>query len=151
MKVILTKDVDNLGHMGAVANVKDGYARNFLIPRDIAVVASHGNVKELEFHKKRIERNKNKLINSLKDQVKNLEKLKLIVEKQVGEENKIFGAVTTAELSDIIAKQSEHSIPRKNMKILSEVKKLGVYDLEVSLHTEVSCILKFEVVKAAEK
>lgn len=145
MRVILTEDVISLGTIGDIVNVKDGYARNFLIPRAKAVVANEGNRKELEHHQRVLEKRKAKVLGEMKTRASAIEKITLTVAKPVGEEERIFGSVTTAELEGLLDQQGV-KISRKDIHILEDVKKVGVYEAEVKLHSEVSARFKFWVV-----
>ena len=145
MRVILTEDVISLRTIGDIVNVKDGYARNFLIPRSKAVIANESNRKELEHHQRVLDKRKEKVLGEKKSQAASIEKISLTVAKPVGEEEKIFGSVTTAELEGLFEQQGV-KVSRKDVHILDDVKKVGVYEAEVRLHSEVTAKFKFWVV-----
>ena len=145
MRLILTEDVSNLGTIGNIVKVKDGYARNYLLPRSLAVVANESNRKELEHRQRVLAAKKKKVIDELQGIAKQIERAKVSISKQVGEEEKIFGSVTTAELVAELAK-ANIDISKKDVKILDEVKKLGKYSAEVKLHPEVVAKFSFKVV-----
>ena len=148
MKVILTQDMDNLGSIGQVVAVKPGYARNYLIPRSLAVVANDKKVKEIEHYKRGLAKKKEALLNGFRAVAKKIEALTVTLDKQVGESEKIFGSVTTAEIEEQLLK-SELQVSRKQIKISDEIKKLGDYTAEVQLHAEVVAKLKLKVVASA--
>jgi large subunit ribosomal protein L9 len=148
MRVILTEDVKSLGGIGDVVNVRDGYARNFLIPRSLAKLASEANRKELEHHKRVLERRKLKKIAEYKTLASSIERISVTVAKPVGEDERIFGTVTSAELEELLAKEGL-KVSRKDIKISEDVKKVGVYSAEVKLHPEVSAKFKVWVVAEA--
>ncbi|MBI2602524.1 MAG: 50S ribosomal protein L9 [Deltaproteobacteria bacterium] len=149
MKVILSKDVESLGSMGSIVNVKDGYARNYLIPRSFAIVANDANRKELEHRKKVIEIRKEKILKEMKALAQKIGKIKLVVSKQVGEEERIFGSVTTAEIAEMLT-QKGFEVSKKVIHFSEEIKKLGTYTAEVKLHPEVTASVKVKI-EAAEK
>jgi large subunit ribosomal protein L9 len=148
MRVILTEDVKTLGSIGDVMNVKDGFARNFLIPRSLAKVANESNRKELEHNKRILERRKQKVLATFKALAATIERVSVTVTKPVGEDERIFGTVTSAELEELLAKEGI-TVSRKDIKISEEVKKVGVYSAEVKLHSEVSAKFKVWVVAEA--
>lgn len=149
MKIILTKDVESLGNMGSIVTVKDGYARNFLIPRSMAIVANDSNRKELDHRKKVIEIRKEKLLKEMKALAQKIGKTKLIITKQVGEEDRIFGSVTTAEIAELLT-QKGFEISKKVISFAEEIKKTGTYTADIKLHPEVTANVKVKI-EAAEK
>ncbi len=150
MKVILTKDVESLGTMGNVVRVRDGYARNYLIPRSLAILANESNSKVFEHRKKMIDEQKEKVLKEFKDLANKMEKVKVVVQKQTGEEDRIFGSVTSAEIADFFAKKGI-DISKKDIIFKEEIKKLGTYTAEVKLHSEVSVQVKIKVEATAKE
>jgi large subunit ribosomal protein L9 len=144
MRVILTSDVKQLGAIGDVLNVKDGYARNFLIPRSLAVVANESNKAEFDHRKKVLDAKKAKILVEMKKLASSLEKASLTIAKQVGEDERIFGTVTTAEIEEALDKAG-HKVSRKDIKI-EDIKKVGVYEAHINLHHSVSAKVKVWVV-----
>ena len=144
MRIILTSDVKQLGAIGDVLNVKDGYARNYLIPRSLAVVANESNKAEFEHRKKVLEAKKTKILAEMKKFAAALEKVSLTIAKQVGEDERIFGTVTTGEVEDGLNKLG-HKISKKDIK-LEEIKKIGVYEAHIHLHPSVNAKVKVWVV-----
>ena len=145
MKLILTEDVPSLGTIGHIVNVKDGYARNFLLPRSLAIPANESNTRQLEHQKRVLAARREKVLAEVKGLAARIEKLSLEVAKQVGEDERIFGSVTSAELAELAEKQGIQ-ISKKDIKLPEEIKKVGVYTAEVRLHSEVVAKLKFWVV-----
>lgn len=145
MRVILTQDVKKLGTIGQIVNVKDGYARNFLLPRQFAVVANESNKAELEHQKRVLERKRAKVLAEVKKIASNIEKVSVTIAKKTGDDEKIFGTVTTNELEAKLA-EAGLEVDRRDIVITEDVKKVGVYNAEVRLHTEVTAKLKFWVV-----
>src|SRR5512135_2671088 len=102
MKVILRKEQEKLGAVGAVVDVRDGYARNFLIPKGIAFPASDGSVRALEEEKKQAQRRENKQEKAAQHLAGELEKLSLTIKVKVGEDEKLFGSVTSQDIADAV-------------------------------------------------
>lgn len=150
MKVILTKDVESLGTMGTLVKVRDGYARNFLIPRSLAILANESNRKVYDHRKKMIDEQKEKVLKEFRELASKMEKVKVVVQKQTGEDDRIFGSVTSAEIADFFAKKSI-DISKKDIIFKEEIKKLGTYAAEVKLHSEVSVQLKIKVEASAKE
>jgi large subunit ribosomal protein L9 len=147
MKLILNAEVQSLGSIGDIVNVKNGYARNFLLPRGLATVANESNKKALDHQLRILEKRRAKALEAAKKIAAGIEKTSVTVTKQVGEDEKIFGTVTTQELEDLL-KAEGIEVERKTIKILEDIKKVGVYQAEVKLHAEVSA--KFKVWVVAE-
>ena len=145
MKLILTQDVENLGAIGDVVKTKNGYARNYLLPRSLAVVADESNQRDLDHKRRVLEKKKKKILASFKDMAKKIEGMLVTVAKQVGDENKIFGSVTSAEIANDLA-QKGLEIAKKDISFEESIKKTGTYYASVKLHTEVTAKLKVEVV-----
>lgn len=146
MKVILRKEFGSLGHVGDVVDVKDGYARNFLIPRKIAYSALSGNLKALEDEKKNIARKSEKELNEAEKISSELEKVSVTIPVQVGEEDKIFGSVTTQMIADALVEKG-FEIDKRKIEIDEPIKTLGIYNVNVKLHSKVSASIKAWVVR----
>ena len=147
MRLILSKDVESLGTIGDVVRVKPGYARNYLLPRAFALVATEGNEKALEATQRRLAKRKAQLLGEAKTIAAQIEKTSVTVTKQVGADEKIFGSVTTNELEALL-KQEGIKVSRKDISLTEEVKKVGVYTANVKVHSEVTA--KFKVWVVAE-
>lgn len=145
MRLILKEDVPSLGTIGTIVSVKDGYARNYLLPRDLAVPANESNKKQLEHQKRVLAARREKVLAEVKGLATKIEKISVEVAKQVGEDERIFGSVTAAELAELIEGKG-FKISKKDIKMPEEIKKVGVYTAEVRLHSEVTAKLKFWVV-----
>ncbi len=145
MKVILVQEVSNLGSIGDVVNVRNGYARNFLVPRGLAAVASAASEQALAHHKRVLEKRREKVLAGAKGIATAIEKTSVTVTKQVGEDEKIFGSVTTGELEALL-KAEGIEVSKKDITILEEIKKVGVYSAQVKLHSEVTAKFKVWVV-----
>ena len=146
MKVILRKDFESLGHIGDVIDVKEGYARNFLIPRKIAYTALEGNLKALEDEKKSIARKSEKELHAAEAVSSELEKVSVTIPVQVGEEDKIFGSVT-AQMIAAALKEKSFDIDKRKIEIEEPIKTLGIYNVNVKLHSNVGASIKVWVVR----
>ncbi len=146
MKVILRKDQDKLGQVGAVVDVKDGYARNFLIPKGIAYPASEGSMRALEEEKKQAERRSTKELKSSEKLATELEKLSITIKMKVGEDEKLFGSVTSQMIADAV-KEKGFDIDKRIIEMPEPIKALGIYNVDVKLHQNVTGKVKVWVVR----
>lgn len=146
MKVILRKNYDQLGKVGQVVNVKDGFAMNFLIPRKIAYLATEGNIKALEEEKKQISKKAAKELEDAQKLAVELEKVSITIPVKVGEEDKLFGTVTAQMIADSL-KEKGYDIDKRKIDIPEPIKSLGIFTVAVKLHSEVSANLKTWVVR----
>ncbi len=146
MKVILRKDIETLGNIGDIVDVKEGYARNFLIPRKIAYTALSGNLRALEDEKKSIARKSEKELNAAENVSTKLEKVSVTIPVQVGEEDKIFGSVTTQLIADAL-KEKDFDIDKRKIEIEESIKTLGIYNVNVKLHSNINASIKVWVVR----
>lgn len=146
MEVILKRDLDRLGSANDIVNVKDGYGRNYLIPRGLAVLATE-SAKKVNAENKRQQAHKAaKIKEDAEALAAKLQEVKLAIVTKAGEKGKIFGSVNTIQLSDELAKQG-HEVERRNISIIDEpIKELGSYKATIKLHKEVSCEIEFEVI-----
>jgi len=146
MKVILTKDVEKVGKKGDIKNVSDGYARNFLFAKKVAVLATETSIKSVEEMKKRdvIKLAKEKEV--YVELAAKISKLSLTLPTLVGEEDKMFGAVTTEDIAEAI-KVEGFEVDKRKIELAEPIKALGAYDVTVKLHPEVAATVKVWVVK----
>jgi large subunit ribosomal protein L9 len=145
MKVILNQDVDNLGQVGDIVKVRDGYARNFLLPRKLAALANEGNKASLDHAMRVVEKKRARALAEAKKLASQIEKISITVAKQVGEDEKIFGSVTTAELEELLT-QEGIKVNRRDILIEDEIKKVGVYSAKLKVHPEIVAKFKLWVV-----
>lgn len=146
MEIVLLQDVENLGTQSELVKVKAGYARNYLIPKGMAIVANDSNKKHAEEIRKQGERREELLMSQLQDIVDALKNKTVTVGAKVGTSGKIFGSVTSIQLADAIKKQLHINIDRKKITILEEIKTLGTFKAEIDLHQDVKVETVFEVV-----
>lgn len=146
MKVILRKNFDQLGKVGDIVSVKDGYARNYLIPRQIAYQATKGNILSLEEEKKQILKKEAKELDSAQKYAAELEKVSVTIPVKVGEEDKIFGSVTHQMIADAL-KEKGFDVDKRKIDITEPIKSLGIYSVTIKLHPSVSAAVKTWVVR----
>lgn len=145
MKVILLQDVKGLGNEGEVLNVKDGYARNFLLPRKLVVEATEGNLKTLKKQKVSQELKEQHEVDEAKDIVAKLEESPIEIIAKSGEGGKLFGSVTSKDLAEALEKQYKIKIDRRKIVLPEPIKELGMRDVEVKLHTDAVGKLKVNI------
>lgn len=146
MEVILKKDVDGLGYMDEIVNVKPGFGRNFLIPRGMAVLATISEKKVMAENVRQREHKQNKLREAAEQMAESLLKESIQIGAKVGESGKIFGSVNTIQIADAI-KTMGHEIERKNIKIKEDaIKEVGNYEATITFHKDVVKTIPFEVV-----
>ena len=146
MKVILLDNIDRLGKTGDVVSVAEGYARNYLIPKNKAKPATPGNMKSLDALKKKEALKESKNIEAARALANRISGLSLTISAQVGEEEKLFGSVTSDMISDAL-KDEGIVIDKKDIVLEEPIKKLGVYQMAVKIHPEVKADLRVWVVK----
>jgi large subunit ribosomal protein L9 len=144
MKVILREDVYNLGKSGELVSVKEGYARNYLLPRNLAMLASNANVRQLEHEKQVIELRQQKLKGTAQEQAKKLEGVKVSIKRKVGEQDKLFGSVTALDIAEAIA-AAGHKLDRRLIHLPEPIKAIGAFPIEIRLHREVTATLTVNV------
>ncbi|MFA7659003.1 MAG: 50S ribosomal protein L9 [Candidatus Gastranaerophilaceae bacterium] len=138
MQVILKKDVQNLGEAGDLINVKDGYARNFLLPQKVAEMATDGALKNREQNLVRIKAKQEKLHQQALEKAKEIEKLiKLELSAKAGESGKLFGTITTKKLTEELLAKSGIEIDRKNVSLNAPINKIGEYRMLIKLTSKV--------------
>jgi large subunit ribosomal protein L9 len=146
MQIILLQNVDTLGGINELITVKNGYARNFLIPQGMAVEASPSNLKQMNERQKVLAKKEAKLLAEINDVVKVLTESPLRVGAKTGTSGKIFGSVTSIQLTRAIKEQKGYEIDRKRITILDEVKELGTYKAKLDFGNGKETELEFEVV-----
>lgn len=145
MKVILKEDVKSLGAMGSVVNVADGYARNYLIPKNLAVEANTKNVKTLEHEKKKIAEQAKKIRNSAQLLAEKISSMTITLSAKAGEEEKLFGSVTNMDIAEALKKEGL-DIDRKKIALDEPIKRLGSYTVGIKIHPELIARLNVAVV-----
>lgn len=146
MRVILKENISDLGQIGDVIKVSNGYARNYLIPKNLVSPANESNVNRLNHEKKVLEKRRNAAKEKCEELAKQLEAFTCNISKKVGENDKLFGSVGNADIAEILLKGG-FTIDRKQIHIDSPIKALGVHEVEIRLHPEVTTQLKVWVIK----
>lgn len=145
MKIILRQDHDKLGKLGDIVDVKDGYARNYLIPRKIGYKATQGNLRALEEDKKQHVMRQEKDLHHAEKMAVELEKLSITLKVKVGEDEKLFGSVTSQMVADALQEKGI-TIDKRTVELDEPVKALGIYTVNVKLHANVMGKVKVWVV-----
>jgi len=146
MEIILIKDVDNLGAVNEVVKVKNGYARNFLIPRKMAVENSPSNNKQLEERLKQVRKKEEQMLAQINSVIAKLNEGPVQISAKTGTSGKIFGSVTNLQISRAIREQKGYDIDRKKISIAEEVKELGSYKAVIDFGNGKTAEVSFEVV-----
>ena len=146
MKIILREDVPDLGTAGQTINVKDGYGRNYLIPRNLAIPASKANLKAIDEIRKQAEIRAKKRVREAVQVKDKIEKLSLSIEVLVGEDEKLFGSVTNADIAELMAKEGV-IVDKRAIVLETPIKVLGVYTVPVKVDKEVEAGVKLWVIK----
>ena len=151
MEVILREHVDNLGKRGEIVRVADGYARNYLLPRKLALLATDGNKKQIEREREKFdakEAEERKVAEAMAARMANLE---VAIARRVGETDVLFGSVTTADIAAALSAKG-FDVDRRKLQLAESIKKLGEYDIPLRLSREVVAQIKVRVVaEGAEK
>ncbi|MDP8222143.1 MAG: 50S ribosomal protein L9 [Candidatus Lernaella stagnicola] len=141
MKVILSADVIDLGNIGEVVNVKDGYARNFLIPKGLAVEATTRNVARLQHEHTRIEAKMKRVMADAETLAKRIEQAQVRITAKVGEEERLFGSVTSAMIAEKLA-EAGLDIDRRKIQLAEPIRTTGVFTVTVKVHRDVNAEVK---------
>lgn len=146
MQIILKEDVERLGRAGDILKVSDGYGRNYLIPKGLAVEATNKNIKVLEHEKRLIENKKKKEKMDAETLAKRISETSITIPMQAGEEDKLFGSVTAMDIAEALSREGI-SIDKRNVLLDEPIKRLGIYTVNIKVHPEVTTELKVWVVK----
>ncbi|MGH2750536.1 MAG: 50S ribosomal protein L9 [Actinomycetota bacterium] len=146
MKIILAKDVETLGHKGDVVTVSDGYARNFLVPKGMALVASKGVLKQAEQMRRAREEAGRKAKQAAVAKVALLGSSPVYISARAGEEGKLFGSVTKNDIARAVQDQLEQELDSRQVRMDEPIRRLGTFSLEVHLHEEVNALVTVEVI-----
>ncbi len=145
MKVILLQDIKNVGKKEQIIEANDGYARNYLLPKKIAIEATKDNLAKLQAKKTSEENKKKAEIEANKKIAKRLEKIELTIKAKVGENNKIFGGITSKEISETLKKEYEIEIDKKKITIKETIKNLGRYTADIKFGDGVNAELTINI------
>lgn len=145
MKVILLEDVKKLGKAGDVVNVSDGYARNMLLPKKLGVEANAKNLNDLKLKKAHQQKLAQSNLEAAQDFARNLENKEIVLTLKVGENGKTFGSISAKEISDAAQEQLKITIDKKKLQLESPIKSLGIVQVPLRLHPEVTASVKVNV------
>ena len=148
MKVILLEDVKSVGKKGQVVNASEGYAKNFLFPKKLAVEANNVNMNELNLKNKAEERRKAQELEDAKALAEKLEKIVVKIPVKTGEGGKLFGSVTNKEIAQAIEKNEGLKVDKKKIVLNDQIKMIGKKTVQVKLHPKVTADLTVEIVEA---
>lgn len=146
MEIILRQGVENLGKPGDVVKVKAGYARNYLLPHGLAYEATPGNLKRIQQERDRLEAAENERRTAAQGYAEKLEQVSLTFSARVGEEGKLFGSVTAADIAQQLEAQGYH-VEKRQIDLHEPIKALGVYRVPVRLHADVKPEVRVWVIK----
>ena len=145
MKVILKEDVRNIGTMGQIVDVADGFARNFLVPKGLAVDANVKNIRALEHAKKTIQEKAKKIRGQAQDLSDKIANMTIVIKAKSGEEGKLFGSVTSMDIAEQL-KNEGIDIDKKKIIIEEPIKRLGSHNISIKLHSDVATQVTLQVV-----
>lgn len=145
MKIILQKTVERLGDPGDVTDVADGYARNYLIPRGLAIRAEKGTVRHAESLKRAYEARKEAQKGEYETLAARLTRTPVVVTARVGEEGKLFGSVTAADIAEALSSQAGVPVDRRDVHLDDPIRSVGTHEVKVHLHPEVDPIITVDV------
>lgn len=150
MEVILKEDIINLGKMGEVVRVRDGYARNYLLPRGLVFIANKKNLKSFEHQKRVVEAQKERTLKQAETLVAKVAQLSLVIPVKTGEEGKLFGSVTNIDIEKAL-KRKGFDVERRKILLNDPIKVLGDYEVPIRLASDVTANLKLSVVSEEQK
>ena len=149
VKVILRQGIATLGETGEVVSVKTGYARNYLLPKGLAYEATDAHVRQLEEERRREEQKAKRDYLESRRRAARIEGISLTFHAKAGEESKLFGSITSADIADRLAEQGlDFKVDRRQIDLSEPIKALGVYSIPIRLHTDVRPEIKVWVIKA---
>ena len=148
MKVILTQDVKGTGKKGDSINVAEGYGRNFLLPKGLAIEATPANIKELDRQKNNLARQMAEELAKATELKKKLDEIKLELPVKTGEGGRLFGSITSKDIGEMLEKNHELSVDRRKIEIKAPIKSLGEYPVTIKLHPQVQATVSIKVIAA---
>jgi large subunit ribosomal protein L9 len=144
MEIILRETIENLGRAGQVVKVADGYARNYLLPRKLAYVATPGNLKVIEFERQSLLRREAKQKDDAEKLKGMLDSVEIVIRRKVGEQNALYGSVTNSDVADELEKRG-FQIEKRKIHMEDHIKALGEYSIPIRLFKEVTASVKLKV------
>ena len=147
VELILTDKVSDLGDIGDIVKVSDGYARNYLIPKKLASKATPGVLRQVEVKKRRLQDDYERDVTECRERAEEISKLSITIPMQTGDDDKLYGSVTAQQILDAL-KEMNIEVDRKQVVLPEPIRELGVYSVDIYLHREVTTSLKVWIVKA---
>lgn len=147
MKVILLEDVKSLGKKGEIVNVSDGYARNYVLPKKLGVEANTAHMNDLKLQKANADKVAKEQLEAAQELAKELESKEVVLKMKAGEGGRAFGSVSSKEIAAAAKQQCGLDLDKKKLQLPDAIKALGVYEVNVKLHTKVMGKLKVKVVE----
>jgi large subunit ribosomal protein L9 len=151
MKIILLEKIEKLGSLGDVVEVKNGYARNFLLPKGKALRATSENIKYFEDKADELKKKNDANISEATKEINKITDKTFIIIRQAGENGQLFGSVTTRDIAKILEETGISTISKSQISLLEPIKNLGIFEVKVNLHAEVSCVIKINVARTEEE
>lgn len=151
MKIILLEKIEKLGSLGDVVEVKNGYARNFLLPKGKALRATTENIKYFEDKADELKKKNDANISEATKEINKITDKTFIIIRQAGENGQLFGSVTTRDIAKILEENGISTISKSQISLLEPIKNLGIFEVKVNLHAEVSCVIKINVARTEEE
>jgi len=145
MKVVLLQDVKSLGKKDDIVNVSDGYARNFLFPKKLAVEATVGKLNEISDKKSSLENKKKKELEQAKALAEKLNKVEIVIKTKAGVNGKLFGSITAKDIADLLNQKHKIEVDKKKIVLDDAIKSLGTYEVEIKVYPEVTAKVKVTV------
>lgn len=149
MKVVLSQDVDNLGDRGQILNVAPGFARNYLIPKGLALEATPGNLRSLELRKKVWAARETREVGDAKALAERIAEIKLSISKKVGENNALYGSVTSSEIAELLEKKGIQ-VDRRKILLGEPIKAVGEFQVAIRIHRQVTAEVSVQVIPEVE-
>jgi large subunit ribosomal protein L9 len=148
MKIILLQDVKGTGKKGEILNVAEGFARNYLLPRGLAIEATEKNLKELERQKALEAKKKAEELKNARELAEKLSKVSLTLAVKTGEGGRLFGSINTKDIGDALEKKHGLVVDRRKIELKGAIKSLGTYPVTIKLHPEVAATIQVQVTSA---
>ena len=143
-KVILQQQIPDLGDAGEIVSVRDGYARNYLLPRKLALLAEEGNIRQFNHQKKLTQDRMKKIIKGYKDLAQKIEGVSCTITRKAGEEGRLFGSITAQDIADALATQGL-TVDRRKIELTQPIKTTGAHTVPVRLHADVHAEVRVSV------
>ena len=147
MKVVLTRDYEKLGSAGDVINVKDGFAKNFLIPNNIALIATQGNINQMEIVKKSLIKKEAKNIEEAKKIAEIIDGTTVTIKVNSSPDGKLYGSITTKDIAEKIFELKKVELDKKKIDLEEHIKEVGNYEVNVRLYKEIKAVIKLEIIR----